>query len=56
MRDLEPVPLLSVVDGSVHTAQGEVDLMLASEEAARPVTTMTAALFGSDLPSGVPSA
>lgn len=50
LRDLEPVALLNVVDGSVHTAQGEVDLVLAFQEAERSVTTMTAALFGRDLP------
>ena len=49
LRDLEPVALLDV-DGSVHTAQGEVDLVLAFEEAERSVTTMTAALFGRHLP------
>jgi len=50
LRDLEPVALLNVVDGSVHTAQGEVDLVVAFGEAERSVTTMTAALFGRDLP------
>ena len=49
LRNLEPIALLSV-DGSVHTAEGQTDLVQAFEEAERSVTTMTAALFGRHLP------
>lgn len=49
LRDLEPVALLHV-DGSVHTATGEVDVVAAFEEAGRSISAMTAAVFRGYLP------
>ena len=49
LRDVEPVALLRI-DGSVHTANGMVDLATAFEEAGRFISTMTVAVFGYHLP------
>jgi len=49
LRDLEPVALLHI-DGSVHTATGEVDVVAAFEEAGRSISAMTAAVFRGYLP------
>lgn len=49
LRDLEPVALLNV-NGSAHTATGEVDLIAAFEKTGRSISAMTAAILGAHLP------
>lgn len=49
LRDLEPVALLSV-DGSAHTATGEVDLVATFEHSGHSIAATTVALLGDHLP------
>lgn len=49
LRDMEPVALLSV-NGSVHTATGEEDLIAAFDDAGRSISATTVALLGDHLP------